>query len=117
LKRKLAQKQRGVPALGKTGEKKAKEWLEDRGFIIEEWFPHAHAGYYDIKARKGQERWIIEVKTGSNPSLNITNFLKMINEKGFNRIGLAIVSKHYVYLLEVRKTRIVALKAWKTRKK
>lgn len=116
MKRDFTEKQRGVSALGKKGEIKAKKWLEERGFAIEEWFPHAHAGYYDIKARKGKERWIIEVKTGENPSINIDNFLKMINEKGYNRIGLAIVTTDDVHLLQIKKTRIAALKAWKTRK-
>ena len=117
MKRDFTQKQRQVSALGKRGEKKAKEWLEERGFTIEEWFPRAHAGYYDIKARRGRERWIIEVKTGENPSINVTNFLKMINEKGYNRIGLAIVTKDDVHLLQIKKTKIAALKAWTTRRK
>ena len=103
--------------MGKRGEKKAKEWLEERGFIIEKWFPRAHAGYYDIKAIKGREKWIIEVKTGKNPSINIDNFLKMVNEKGYNRIGLAIVTDDDVHLLQIKKTKIAALKAWATRRK
>lgn len=117
MKKEFTDKQRYVSALGKAGEKKVKEWLEERGFTIEEWFPRAHAGYYDIKARKGKERWIIEVKTGENPSINVPNFLKMVHEKGFNRIGLAIVTKDDVHLLQIKKTKIAALKAWKTRKK
>lgn len=110
-------KQRHISVLGKRGERKAKEWLEEGGFTIEEWFPRAHAGHYDIKARKGKEKWIIEVKTGSKPSINVANFLKMTNENGVNRIGLAIVTKGDVHLLEIKKTKIAALKAWKTRKK
>jgi Holliday junction resolvase-like predicted endonuclease len=111
------EKQRKVPDLGKAGERKVMEWLVERGFKIEEYFRRGHAGHYDIKAAKGKEKWIIEVKTGENPSLNIANFLKMIEEKGYNRIGLAIATRDDVVLLEVRKTMIAALKAWKTRRK
>lgn len=117
MKREMTDRQKHVSSLGKKGEKKAKKWLEKRGFEIIEWFPHAHAGYYDIKARKGKEKWILEVKTGENPSINVPNFLRMINEKGFNRIGLAIVSSDDVHLLEIKKTRITALKAWESRRK
>lgn len=117
MKKELTEKQRKVSALGKIGEKKVKKWLEDRGFNIDKSFSKAHAGHYDIKASKGKEKWIIEVKTGERPSLNIANFFKMMNEKGFNKIGLAIVSNDDVHLLELKKTRIAALKAWKTRKK
>ena len=117
MKREFTEKQRKVPALGKRGEKKAKKWLEERGFTIEQWYPQAHAGYYDIKARKGREKWIIEVKTGENPSINVDNFLRMIGEKGYNRIGLAIVTEDDVHLLQIKKTKIAALKAWKTRRK
>lgn len=114
MKGELTERQRNVPALGRRGERKAKEWLEARGFRIEEWFPKAHAGYYDIKAQKGKEKWIIEVKTGKNPSINVDNFLKMTSEKGYNRIGLALVTEDDVHLLQIRKARIAALKAWKT---
>lgn len=117
MKKKFTEKQRRVSAVGKRGERKAKEWLEERGFTIEEWFPRAHAGYYDIKARKGKEKWIIEVKAGKNPSIDIYNFLKMINEVGYNRIGLALVTKDDVHLLQIKKTSIAARKAWKTRRK
>jgi Holliday junction resolvase-like predicted endonuclease len=117
LKTVFTEKQRRVSALGKRGEKKAKEWLEERGFTVEEWFPRAHAGHYDIKARKGREKWIIEVKTGENPSINVDNFLRMIDEKGYNRIGLAIVTEDDVHLLQIKKTKIAVLKAWKTRRK
>lgn len=117
MKRMMTDKQRCVSIIGKRGEKKAKEWLEERGFRIEEWFPKAHAGYYDIKAQKGKEKWIIEVKTGENPSINIDNFLRMLEEKGYNRIGLALVIKDDVHLLQIKKTRIAALNAWKTRRK
>jgi 5'-3' exonuclease len=117
LKNVFTEKQKAVPSTGKGGERKAKEWLEDHGFEIEEWFSHAHAGHYDIKASKGKKRWIIEVKTGDNPSINIPNFLKMLEEKGFDRIGLALVANDDVHLLEIRKQKIAALKAWKTRRK
>ena len=93
-----------------------KDWLIERGFTDVEWFSQAHAGYYDIKARKGQEKLIIEVKTGKNPKLNVSNLLKMMHEKGFDKIGLAIATQDDVFLLEVKKAKISALKAWKKRK-
>ena len=115
-KKPLTEKQCKVQALGKLGEKRAKEWLEGKGFTVTNYNPKAHSGYYDIKAEKNGEKWIIEVKTGENPSLNIPNFLKMINEKGYHKVGLALVTENDVYLLEIKKTRIAAFKAWKTRK-
>ena len=102
MKNVFTEKQKAVPSTGKGGERKAKEWLEDHGFEIEEWFSHAHAGHYDIKASKGKKRWIIEVKTGDNPSINIPNFIKMLEEKGFDRIGLALVANDDVHLLEIK---------------
>lgn len=116
MKKGLTERQKRVSAVGKRGEKRAKEWLEDKGFAVDEWFPRAHAGYYDIKAKRGKEKWIIEVKTGANPSLNVANFLKMTNEKGFN-IGLALVTKDDVYLLEIRERTLAGKKSWKKRGK
>lgn len=110
------EEQRKVPALGKAGEMKVKDWLIERGFTVDEWFSKAHAGHYDIKARKGKEKWIIEVKTGKSPSINVPNLIKMIDEKGFDKIGLAIATQDNVFLLEIKKAKISALKAWKKRK-
>jgi Holliday junction resolvase-like predicted endonuclease len=111
------EKQERVPFIGRKGERIAKRWLEERGFKIEDSFSYAHSDYYDILASKNGEKWIIEVKTGKNPKLNVPNFLKMVDTKGFHKIGLAIVvSKNEVYLLEIKKTKIAAFKAWNTRK-
>ena len=116
LKRKQTERQRQVSKLGKLGERTAKEWLANRGFKIEELSPKAHAGFYDIKASKGKEKWIIEVKTGLTPKLNINNLLKMTAEKNINKIGLAIVASDEVILLEIGKQQIAAMRAWKKRK-
>ena len=110
------ERQRKVSILGKLGEQTVKEWLEKRGFKIEEWFSKAHAGFYDIKASKGKEKWIIELKTGLTPKLNVNNLLKMTGEKNINRIGLAIVTSGDVILLGIGKQQIAAMRAWKKRK-
>ncbi|MEM3641227.1 MAG: hypothetical protein QXH37_04840 [Candidatus Bathyarchaeia archaeon] len=118
LRRKFTENQKRVSITGIKAEKIAKKWLEKRGFNVIEAFSRPHSGHYDIKASKDGEKWIIEVKTGKKPPLNIANFLKMINEKGFHKIGLAlVVSKDKVYLLEIKKTKIAAIKAWNTRRK
>ena len=116
MKRDQTERQKRVPKQGNLGERVAKEWLEERGFTIEEWFSKAHTGFYDIKASKGKEKWIIEVKTGLNPKLNVNNLLKMTDEKNINKIGLAIVAKEEVILLEIGKQQIAAMRAWKKRK-
>jgi Holliday junction resolvase-like predicted endonuclease len=116
LKRTQTERQRKVSKLGKLGERTVKEWLENRGFKIEEWFSKAHAGFYDIKASKGKEKWIIEVKTGLTPKLNVNNLLKMTAERNVNKIGLAIVASDEVILLEIGKQQIAAMRAWKKRK-
>jgi Holliday junction resolvase-like predicted endonuclease len=117
LKRTQTERQKGVSTLGKLGERKVKEWLEKRGFNIDDSFPKAHAGFYDIKASKGKEKWIIEVKTGLTPKLNVNNLLKMTEEKNINKIGLAIVANDEVILLQIGKQQIAAMRAWKKRKK
>src|SRR3989338_11658516 len=114
---KLTKKQKEVGKNGLSAEIRATNWLKKHGFKVDENFTKPHAGHYDIKARKGKERWIIEVKTGENPSINIENFLKMLDEKGFRKIGLAIVAKNDVHLLEYKKMSLAGRKAWKTMKK
>jgi hypothetical protein len=113
----LTDKQKEVSMLGKTGERKVEDWLVGRGFTIKEWFPRAQAGYYDIKAMKNKEKWIIEMKTGTNPRLSIANFLRMFSEKGFNRVGLAIATEDDVILSGVKKATRDVLKVWATRRK
>jgi hypothetical protein len=118
LIKKLTEKQRNVFLEGIKGEMKVEKWLRDRGFrIIESHEGKSCAGYYDIKARKGKDKWIMEVKKGENPKINIANFEKMLNEKGFNRIGLALVTDHNIHLLEYKKMTFAGLKATKTKRR
>lgn len=113
----LTKKQREVGKVGLVAERKTANWLKQHNFRDVEYFKKPHAGHYDIKAQKGKDKWIIEVKTGENPSVNIENFLKMLKEKGFRKIGLAIVAKNDVHLLEYKKMSLAGRKAWRTRRK
>jgi hypothetical protein len=46
---------------------------------------------------------VINVKSGEALAIKIANFEKMLNEKGFNRVGIALVSRKNVHLLQYRK--------------
>jgi hypothetical protein len=115
---KMTKKQLAVCEIGKEGEKKAKRWLEKNGYKITD---HHHgksiAGCFDITATKNKKKWIIEVKNGENPTINIANFEKMVNQKGYDRIGLALVGKDDVYLLEFNRWSLAGRKAAKTKGK
>jgi Holliday junction resolvase-like predicted endonuclease len=113
---KLTKKQKEVGKTGLSAEIKTKNWLKSHGFKIIESFNKPHANHFDIKAQKGKDKWVIEVKTGENPSVNIENFLKMLKERGYRKIGLAIVAKNDVHLLEYKKMSLAGRKAWKTRR-
>jgi hypothetical protein len=56
------------------------------------------------------------VKTGEEPSVKIPNFEKMLGEKGYNKVGLALVRGRRVYLLEYKKMTLAGIKASETRK-
>ena len=62
----LTKRQRDVGKVGKQGEKIVTDWLRARGYkIIYEHAGKASNKPYDIKAYKGREKWIIEVKNGN----------------------------------------------------
>ena len=132
LSEKLTKKQRNALSFeGVRGEIRAEKWLEKHGFrIIESHKGKRSASHYDIKAEKGKDRWVIEVKTGEKPQIKIANLKKMLQEKGYNKLGLALVTKDDVYLLEykkmthagyvaarTRKRKEAANKAWETRRR
>jgi len=98
---------------GTEGEKRAVDWLKDNGF--KDIKKNKPTGCWDIAARKGKEKWIIEVKSGEHPSIDLANFEKMVDQLG-NNIGLALVTEEYVHLLEYPKRRLAAVRAWKTRR-
>lgn len=112
----MTEKQLRVCEEGKKGEAKAEQWLKQHGFkILESFTGKSHAGYFDIKAKKGKAQWIIEVKTGESPQIDIRNFEKMIKERGFDKIGLALVTKEQVHLLEYKKMTLAGYKAAETK--
>jgi len=113
--RKPTDKQRSVRQEGAQAEEVTKAWLNEHGFQDVERNPKP-TGCWDIKARKGKRKWIIEVKTGENPKIDIANFEKMLKMKGFTKIGLALVAEDYVHLLEYPKMRFAAFKAWTSRR-
>jgi len=54
-------------------------WLRERGFETDVRRGHAHG--IDIDARKGGERWVIEVKgRGSRPQMRVNFFLAVLGE-------------------------------------
>ena len=118
MMKKLTAKQK--EALGNKGSKAeelVKMWLEKKGYKIDYWHQNRKSNKpYDIKASKGKERWVIDVKTGSKPSVNISNIEKNMREKGYNKIGLALVRDKVVYLFEFRKMSEAGRKAAITRK-
>jgi len=113
----LTEKQKEVPKVGLRAERKVARWLAKHGFKDIKSFDKPHAGYFDVKARKGREKWIIEVKTGEKPQININNFVKMLKTRGYKKIGLAIVTKKDVHLLEYNKMSLAGRKAQETIRK
>ncbi len=50
-------------------------------------------------------------------AINLANFEKMIEMRGFSKVGLALVTRNYVHLLEYPKMRFAAFKAIDTMRK
>jgi hypothetical protein len=106
---------------GTLAEMQVEKWLIKRRFTNVK----GHEGKksalpYDITAQKGKEKWVIDVKTGDKPGIRISNFEKMLQMKGFNKVGFALVpeSRPYrIYLLEYKKMSLAGSKAAETRKK
>lgn len=112
------QEQNEASDKGTKAESYCVKWLEKRGFHIVEWHEGKKSNlHYDIKATKGNERWVIDVKTGKEPATKIPNFEKMLKEEGYNRVGLALVSGKHVYLLQYRKMSHAGDLAAETRRK
>ena len=101
-------------------EKKISRWLEDRGFKVQS-YGKKHSGCWDIKASKGKDKWIIEVKGGYTkykPPVNIEKIIKMTKQHGFNRIGLIFLPKNNIPMFfELNKMSYAGLKASKTKGK
>lgn len=116
-KRKRTKKQQEVQKTGKKGELEVVKLLKKRGYrIIYSHQGRSVAGPYDIKAIKGKDRLIVEVKSGETPQIKIANFEKMLKEKGYNKVCLALVGRKYVHLLEYSKMSFAAMKASEKRK-
>lgn len=102
-------------------EKLVVRWLKSQGYTILD----SHRGKlspkpYDIMAAKAGERWIIDVKTGKKPGVNIDSIEKMLRVRGFKHIGLAFVRGRHVdsanvYLFELNKQSLAGHKAARTR--
>jgi len=114
----LTAKQREALAdKGTKAEELVKNWLEKRNYRIDYWHKNKKSNKpYDIKASKGKEHWVIDVKTGLKPSVNISNIEKNLGEIGYNKIGLALVRKNIVYLFEFKKMSDAGRKAALTKK-
>lgn len=98
---------------GRRNEVKAAQWLRHHGFTILKSFKHPHSDHYDILAKKGSTRWIIEVKSMKKPNVRVDNLTRMVDTPNINRIGLMFMREHSVPLLfELSKMSIAARKAW-----
>jgi len=105
---------------GKRAEELAVEWLEGRGYKDIKWHENkASNEYFDILASKDNEQWIIEVKSGKEPSIKIENIVKMIDRPKTNKIGLIFIpnENETPIFFELNKMSHAGLKAWKTRRK
>ena len=100
-------------------EQQAKEWLEKiKKFKIEDWHKGKPSNKpYDILASKSRKQWAIEVKSGSNPSINLKSFQKLLEMKNIDMIGFIFVVNRYPHLLTYNKHKYFAEKAWVTRRK
>lgn len=100
----------------KKAEARAVAWLRDeRKFKITGWHENkASNKYYDVKASKDNQKWIMEVKSGKKPSIKIENILKMIATKEINKLGLIFIPNltDIPILFELNKMTHAALKAW-----
>lgn len=82
----------------RESERRVAEWLNTHGFREVERNPKP-TGHWDVKGRKGKDVWIIEVKSGDRPKIDMTNFEKMIEDETATMIGLALVTDRQVHLL------------------
>ena len=95
---KLTKKMRQIIPRARRSEKQVVEWLQTHGFRDVEKNPKP-TGHWDVKGRKGKEIWIIEVKSGEKPKIDMANFEKMIEDETADVIGLALVTPRQVHLL------------------
>ena len=106
-------KQREAGRKGLKAQKKVGKWLEQHKFQN---IRPKHPGPWDFTARKGKKKYVIEVKSGDNPGINLSNFKKMLKEP-VNIIGLALVIKNEVHLLQYKKKTLAGNRASKTKGK
>lgn len=121
--RKPTAKQKEVYA-GKplAAEPLVKRWLKKRGYTIlpDPGRKKISPKFYDIMASKAGERYIIDVKTMKEPTVNIDSIEKMTRVKGFKHIVLAFVrgkrtDSANVYWFELNKQSLAGHKAAKAR--
>jgi len=131
-KKPLTQKQKSVREIAKKAERKAKRWLESNGFTVAYWHKgKASNKPYDIICYKGRDGYVIDVKTGKNPSVSLYNFNTLLNKsieeirsdthnkhlKPINRIGYIFVINNECYLLEYNRQKYIAKVAVRHRKR
>lgn len=110
---KRTQAQKDAAKKGKKAEKVARKWLNKHGFKCER--KTNNKDPCDIIARKKRKLWAIEVKTGSTrPGINLNKFHEMYEERRYDVLGLALVIKNEVFLLQLVKASHAAFKAWET---
>jgi Holliday junction resolvase len=111
---KRTQNQKDAAMKGEKAERTVRTWLRKRHFECES---KSSKDPCDIIARKKGKIWAIEVKTGdTRPGINLNKFHEMY-EHHYNVLGLALVIKKRVFLLQLNKMSHAAFKAWETIRK
>lgn len=100
-------------------EERVVKYLQKKGFKVPDWHHKKPSNKpYDILATKNKQRWVVEVKGGKNPPVKLENFMKMLNKKNIDMVGLALVIDRHPFLLSYKRYTYLAEKAWiKIRKK
>lgn len=121
----MKQKSKTTSKDGTKAEMKVWKWLKGQDFVVGPCPRKAHTGCYDIKATAPNGKvWLVEVKSGKNPRINLSNFLKMMHCKKSAYKVLAIVPQKGLnemqtdepYFLKMSWQSAAAQKAAKTKK-
>jgi hypothetical protein len=97
--------------IGRKYEEQGKKWLRKRRFKIVWGSRKPHNDPYDVEAIKDGMKWIIEIKGGVEPSVNVANLERMYEQRDANMLGLLFVRKREpFYLFELPKIRVAGQK-------
>ena len=91
---------------GLPEEKRAAKWLERHHWTDVWHHKRRQKGHYDIIGRRNGKGWLIDVKSGEEPAVNIENLMKMLGTKSIQYPGTGCVQRiHMTALIFVPKGR------------